>query len=85
MPLRFLLTTEARILARWRMANEASSLNFAPLRTFLLIALFFSRERKGINVLDQIYVCPCFNFPNYDVCMECRVVNSTSQIFLVLL
>ena len=85
MPLRFSLTTEARILARWRIANEASSVNSALLRTFSLIALFFSRERKGINALDQIYVCPCFNFPNYDVCMECRVVNSTSQIFRVLL
>ena len=85
MPLRFSLTTETRILARWRMANEASSLNSALLRTFSLIALFFSRKRKGINALDQIYVCPCFNFPNCDICMECRVVNSTSQIFRVLL
>ena len=85
MPLRFSLTREARILTGWRMANEASGLNSALLRTFSLFALFFSREGKGINALDQIYVCPCFNFPNYDACMECRVVNSTSQIFLVLL
>ena len=84
MPLRFSLTTEAKILARWRMANEASSLNSAPLRTFSLTALFFSRERKEINALDQIYVCPCFNFPNCDICMEWRVVNSTSQIWVLL-
>ena len=84
MPLSFSLTTEARILTGWRMANEASSLNSALLRTFSLIALFFSREGKGINALDQINVCPCFNFPNCDVCMECRVVNSTSQIQVLL-
>ena len=82
MPLRFSLTTEARILARWRIANEASSVNSALLRTFSLIALFFSRERKGINALDQIYVCPCFNFPNCDICMECLVVNSTIRVCL---
>ena len=80
MPLRFSLTTEAKFLARWRMANEASSVNSALLRTFSLIALFFSRERKGINALDQIYVCPCFNFPNCDICMECLVVNSTIRV-----
>ena len=85
MPLRFSLTREARILTGWRMANEASSLNSALLRTFSLIALFFSREGKGINTLDQIFVCPCFNFSNCDICMECWVVNSTSQIFRVLL
>ena len=62
MPLRFSLTTEARILAGWRMANEASSVNSALLRTFSLIALFFSREGKGINALDQIYVCPVLIF-----------------------
>ena len=44
------------------MANEASSVNSALLRTFSLIALFFSRERKGINALDQIYVCPVLSF-----------------------
>ena len=60
MPLRFSLTTETRILARWRMANEASSLNSALLRTFSLIALFFSRERKGNKCIRSNLCLPMF-------------------------
>ena len=60
MPLTFSLTTETKILVRWRMANEASSLNSALLRTFSLIALFFSRKRKGSKCIRSNLCFPMF-------------------------
>ena len=78
----------------WRQRREFSQVEngqqsvkpkFRSLEAFFVgLPCFLVVKEKGINALDQIYVFPCLNFPNCDICMECRVVNSTSKIRVLL-